>query len=79
MAIDLRALLSVASCFRGQCGFSDYQLGKHWDHFGVAALAADSAQEDRGGCCAHAAQRLPDGGEAGVLEGGGLDVIEAYD
>ncbi len=46
---------------------------------GGARRGRRSGEDGLGGKGAHGAQRLADGGEGGILEGGGLDVVEADD
>src|SRR5208282_4761163 len=61
----------------GHGGFPDDQLRNDGHVLGIILFAAKALEQDTRCSYSHAAQGLPDGGEAGVMEGGPLNVVEA--
>ena len=78
--LGLRSLVDWLSGWSRGGGFPDHQFG--FDDVFVVKFgtgAVDAFQENLGGGASHFAQWLAHRGQARILEGSALDVVEAYD
>ena len=64
---------------RGTGAFANDQLGKNGEFGGVILETLKPLEQDACCCCAHFAERLANGGQAGSMVVGELDVVKTDD